>query len=139
MLKIRLTAADYILVGLLLIIGLSGFWFNLQKASAVEHKYAVIYHQNKVVAELSLTEEQSFTYSFNFGPENQYEATVEIEDGKIRMMPISEELCPAAICSHTGWINYSYESIVCLPNQILIVFTEGPSIGDEYDLDGVTF
>lgn len=137
--KLKIKFADYIIAGTLLVWGLVGFWFNLQEVSAVEHKYAVIYVQNRQVVELSLISDDHFSYSFQFGDENEHTAVVEIQEGRIRMLPLDEELCPQGICAHTGWIVYSYESIVCLPNQIMVVFTENTTDGNKEDIDGITY
>ncbi len=135
-LKIKLT--DYLVIIAILVWGAAGFWFNLQQVSAAERKYATIYIENQQVAELSLAPGETYNYSFQFGNEKEHTAYVEIEDGKVRMLPIDEELCPSAICSHTGWIEHEYESIVCLPNRIVVVFSEIPEGNDE-GIDGVTF
>ncbi len=135
--KIKFT--DYIIVGAILILGLTGFWFNLQNVSAADHKYATIYVENQEVAELSLTPGDQFSYSFPFGDDDENTAFIEIDDRRVRMLPMSDELCPRKICSHTGWIEYSYESIVCLPNKIMIVFSTTTSGEMDEDLDGVTY
>ncbi len=135
----KIKIADYIIVGIILFSGLAGLWFNVQEAGAVGQKYAVIYLENEQIAELSLTPGVVSEYTFNFGPSGEYTAKVEIDDGKIRMLPMGEDLCPRGICAHTGWINYSYESIVCLPNQIRIAFVEDTLERDDLDLDGVTY
>jgi len=136
-LKIKKT--DYIIITAILVWGLVGFWFNIQHAGAVEHKYATIYVQNEQVAELSLSEADSYEYSFDFGPENEHTALVEVEEGRIRMIPLEDDICPRHICSHTSWIEYSYEKIVCLPNQIMIAFNESSRGTTREDLDGVTY
>ncbi|MDY6825660.1 MAG: NusG domain II-containing protein [Bacillota bacterium] len=135
----KIRVADYLIVGLILVIGVTGFWFNLNEVRAAENKYARIYVQNRLVAELSLPPGDSFTYEFKFGDKGQHTAVIEVDDGRIRMLPLSEDLCPQGICSHTGWIEHSYESIVCLPNQIMIVFVEDSFEKEERDIDGVTF
>ncbi len=137
--KLKIKIADYFIVGFVLLLGLIGFWFNLQEAGASGQKYAVIYVENEQVTELSLSPGDSFDYSLNFGRNEQNTAAIEVEDGRIRMLPMGEELCPRAICSHTGWIEHSYESIVCLPNQIMIVFEKGTTGKDDHDIDGVTY
>ncbi len=137
--KLKLKVADYFIVGLILLTGAAGFWFNLQEAGAVEHKYAVIYLENEKVAELSLATNDSFEYTLKFGEDDRHAATVEVKDGRVRMLPIDEELCPKGICTHTGWISHSYESIVCLPNQIMVVFAESPAGAGANDIDGVTY
>jgi len=136
--KLRLKIADYLIVGSILAWGIAGFWFNVQGVDAAEQKYATIYVENKKVAEISLAPGDRFTHTFQFGDNGEHSAVIEIENGRIRMVPLDEGLCPKAICSHTGWIEYSYESIVCLPNQIMIVFNE-PSAGEDEGIDGVTF
>lgn len=136
-LKIKKT--DYIVITAILVWGLVGFWFNIQQAGAAEHKYATIYVQNEQIAELSLSEADSYEYSFDFGPENEHTALVEVEEGRIRMLPLEDDICPRQICSHTGWIEYAYEKIVCLPNQIMVVFNESSRGTTREDLDGVTY
>ncbi len=139
MVKLKIKIADYFIVGIILFWGLAGFWFNLQEASAAEQKYALIYVQNQRVAEISLSVDDQYIYTFHFGKNNEHTAVIEVNNGRIRMLPMDEELCPKAICSHTGWIAYSYESIVCLPNQIMIVFTEIKAGNGAEDIDGITY
>jgi hypothetical protein len=137
--SMRIKVLDYLVVVSILLWGVAGFWFNWQEAGATGPKYARIFVQNRQVAELSLLPGERFDYDLSFGENNQYSATIEIDDGKIRMVPLSEELCPRAVCSHTGWIEYSYESIVCLPNQIVVVFSDSSLPGEVEGIDSVTY
>jgi hypothetical protein len=136
--KLKIKITDYMVIIAILVWGAAGFWFNLQDVSAAERKYATIYHENRQVAELSLAPGESYSYSFQFGDSEAYTAHVEIEDGRVRMLPLGEDICPNAICSHTGWIEYNYESIVCLPNRIMVVFSDLPG-SDNEGIDGITF
>ncbi len=136
--KIRIKIADYFIIGSIIVTGLVGLWFNLQEVSASEQKYAIVHLKNEQVAELSLSPGEAYEYELSFGEDNQHTAEIEVADGRVRMLPMGEELCPQAICSHTGWIEHSYESIVCLPNQIMINLKEiSPAETD--DVDGVTY
>lgn len=54
--------------------------------------------------------------------------TVEVEPG--RGVRIAESNCPAKVCVHTGWAHASGESVVCLPNKLIITVEGGAS---EYD------
>lgn len=36
------------------------------------------------------------------------------------MLEMDKKICPNKICSNTGWINKSYETIVCAHNSILV-------------------
>lgn len=136
---LKIKVADYIFVGIILLAGLVGLGFNLQEAAAADHKYALVYVQNRPVAELSIAAESKYTYELRFGEEGEHSAFVEVGGGRIRMLPMDDDLCPRGICSHTGWIEYSYESIVCLPNQIMIIFSEAPAYGPDLDIDAVTY
>jgi hypothetical protein len=139
MIQLKIRTTDYIIICALIIWGIAGFWFNWQQVSAAERKYATIYVHNKSVEELSLIAGENFTYTLYFGDNNQHEALIEIDDGRIRMLPLDEDLCPRAVCSHTGWIEYNYESIVCLPNQIMIVFSDPANNGIKDGIDGITY
>ena len=120
-----------------MVAGLAGLWYNLDRGGMSEQKYAAVYIDNKPVAELSLAESDRYAYTIHFGEEGQHEAILEIEGGRVRMLPLDESLCPRGICSHTGWISHHYESIVCLPNRIMVAFTQSP--GDPDRIDGVTY
>ena len=135
--KLRLTAADYIIMAVLLLAGVAGIWLNLQQGSLSSQKYLTIYVDNETVAELSFAPEDCFNYTFSFA-QGRHRAVLEIKDGRVRMLPLPEELCPRGICAPTGWIAQSYESIVCLPNRIMIVFSKMPP-GEEGDIDSLSF
>jgi hypothetical protein len=50
---------------------------------------------------------------------------VEVKDGRLR---VKESDCPRRICLHTGWIQHPGETIVCVPNKMVIeVDTSGSS------------
>ncbi len=136
---LKIKVADVIIIGIVILAGLAGFRFNLQDALAAERKYVLITVENNVVTELSLAPGERFEYTFPFGDAGRHSARVEIEDGRVRMLPLEEGLCPRAICSHTGWIEHSYESIVCLPNRIMIVFHSTPGESGDDDIDGITY
>ncbi len=136
---IKVKKIDYIVVLAILIWGLTGFWFNIQQVGASEQKYATIHVQREQIAELSLSLNDQYSYSFNFGEHDQHTAHLEIEKGRIRMLALGDDLCPKHICSHTGWIEHSYEKIVCLPNQIMITFNETTGGSGNEEIDSVTY
>jgi len=134
--KLNLKTADYCIITALIIAGLAGLWVNLQQGVGSRQKYALIYVDNQLVAEISLGENDRFQHMFPFGESGQYQAVIEAEEGKVRLLEMDADLCLRGICAHTGWIAHPYESIVCLPNRIMVVFREAAA---EKDLDGVTF
>lgn len=66
--------------------------------------------------DLSKAEDTTFDIEYN-GSSN----TVKIENGKIC---ISRADCPDQTCVHTGWLSSSAVPIVCLPNHLVIEFTD---------------
>ena len=52
--------------------------------------------------------------------------TVEIKDGKIR---VSDAGCPDKTCVNTGWLSSASMPIVCLPNHLVIEFSDGNDDG----------
>ena len=55
------------------------------------------------------------------------EIKIVIDNGRVRF---SSSPCPKKYCIHQGWINKVNQTIVCLPNQILISITDG---NESYD------
>ena len=136
--KLQLKLLDYLIFGALLLAGLAGLWGNLRAESAGRQQYVLVYVENRLVAELSLSANDCFTYEIPFGEGGRHRAVLEVEGGRVRMLPLNESLCPRGICAHTGWISRPYESIVCLPNRIMVVFSPAATDRDG-GIDGMTF
>lgn len=60
-----------------------------------------------------------------------------VETGKVR---VTESTCPDKVCARTGWISRPGQSIVCLPNKV-VVRIEGSDIRNDpgQDLDAITY
>ncbi|MFU0781680.1 MAG: NusG-II domain-containing protein [Thermoanaerobacterium thermosaccharolyticum] len=56
---------------------------------------------------------------------------IETKNGMVRMLPMDKKICPQGICSKTGWIKESYQSIVCLPNKIVVSFSKSNTDVDD--------
>lgn len=84
---------------------------------------AVVYHSGRVVATLPLDRPAARSFAFEAG-----RITVEVVPGK--GAHISDSNCPEKICMHEGWVGGAGETIVCLPNK-LVVQIEGAK--KEYD------
>lgn len=77
-------------------------------------KEALVYYDNKLVLTIDLNESEEKIYivdGFNG------EVKIIAGNGKIK---VDEEESPLHLCSKQGFIEESYESIVCLPNKIVI-------------------
>ncbi len=136
--KLKPVWGDAVVLGLFILLGIGSLFYNIVGGAGHEQKYVQIYVDNELVKEYSLADREEASLTVNFGPDNEHEAEVQIKDGKVRMLPIDEELCPRGICAHTGWIQHYSESIVCLPNRIMVVF-EMPEEEGENDVDGITY
>lgn len=53
-------------------------------------------------------------------PLEKGEAIVEIDGGRARVLPLPRDICPDGICSRTGWISRPGQSIICLPNRLVV-------------------
>ncbi len=74
-----------------------------------EPKYAVITADGTEIARLPLDTD----CIYHIGDTN----TIEISGGQVRM---TEADCPDKLCIHTGKISQSGQTIVCLPNKVVI-------------------
>lgn len=84
-----------------------------------------ILHRGQVVQTLrldSLTQERTVTV------EGTYHLTVTMDKTGVR---VSESDCPGQDCVHTGVITRAGQSIVCLPEQVVIQLTGGGSDGPD--------
>lgn len=66
------------------------------------------------------------------------QAVVEIAQGRVRVLPMSREICPLGICSSVGWVEHSGDAIICLPNRLVLTVFGGPADEVWDSLDGVT-
>lgn len=79
----------------------------------VENKVAKVYYENDLILEIDLSKEldEYIVEGYNG------KVKIEAGNGKIRVI---EEKSPYHICSKQGYIDSSYQTIVCLPNKIII-------------------
>ncbi len=130
-----LTLYDKLFIGFILSLSVAGFILNFTFDTGMDQKYIAIHVDNVFMKEISFNESTREEIQIMLGSNNEHQAIVEIKEGKARMLPIDEELCPRGICSHTGWINRSYQSIVCVPNRIVVHFSDTSVEG----VDAVTY
>lgn len=89
------------------------------------NKNALVYYEDELIMtiDLSLKEEQEYKVIGYNG-----EVIIKTKDNKIK---VEEENSPLHLCSKQGWLENSYEVIVCLPNKIII------KIEDKAEIDTV--
>lgn len=73
---------------------------------------ALVYYENDLILKIDLSQDNEYDV-------NGYNGNVHIivKDNKIK---VEEENSPKHICSKQGFISSSNETIVCLPNKIVI-------------------
>ena len=104
--------SDFKLIGIVIVIFLiTILGFNLFEKGS---KFARVYYQNEMVLEINLSDHRYREYNVE-----GYNGNVLIisENGKVK---VEQENSPLHLCSKQGWIDSSFETIVCLPNKIVI-------------------
>lgn len=123
--KMKLRRADVILIGVLAAVGAIAVLLLLQfspTGSRVQVRVA-----GTVTASYPLNQNASYLIQGADGGTN----LLILEDGTAR---IEEASCPDGVCIHTGRIHRSGQSIVCLPNQVVVEIL-GESGKEAEDID----
>ena len=87
----------------------------------------VIRVDGKEVIRAPLAEDQRF---FVDGPLGKTE--IEVRDRRVRVI---NPPCKRKICAQTGWIDKPYQTIICVPNRVVIELLGGAG---KDELDGIT-
>jgi hypothetical protein len=102
---------DFLLIGSIIIICLAIIIFmNITK---IEGSKLIITVDGVVYDTLDLNIDTTFTIKGKDGAYN----TFEIKDGYVAMLKAS---CPDKLCVHQKKIHYNSETIVCLPNKVVL-------------------
>lgn len=115
-----------ILIGICIVLFLTGAVGSIFVLTRPEGSHVQIVQDGVVLYrfDLSVAEDQTIDIAYD-GRIN----TVQIENGRIRMLSAD---CPDHTCVRMGWLESGALPIVCLPNHLLIAFTDADS-----DLDAV--
>lgn len=107
---------DIILIAALLAVALAAFaMIQLFKKSG---GYAVVVQEGKEIASYPLNKDISVTIDSPTGGFN----TLVIKDGKADVIRAD---CPDKLCVHQHSISYNGETIVCLPNKLVVKIVSG--------------
>lgn len=115
---------DIILLVIILMLGIGTFLF--MKFIKEDGDKVIIKVDGQVYKELPLDEDTTFKIE---GPGSSYN-TLLIQDGYVDMIDAS---CPDKLCVEQHKIHKSGESIICLPNRVVIEMDSKV----ESDLDGI--
>ena len=83
---------------------------------------ALVYYDNKLILTIDLSINNEYIVDGFNG-----DVVIEVKDNNIR---VKNETSPKHLCSKQGFISKNYETIICLPNKIIIKMNNN-------DLDGV--
>ncbi|NLP35159.1 MAG: NusG domain II-containing protein [Clostridiales bacterium] len=107
---------DLILIIVIVVLGIGALLFiNFTKESG--SKVGVTVKQEEI-ASFALDEDIVYTIEGENGAWN----TFEIKDGYVNMIDAS---CPDKLCVSQSKIHYDHETIVCLPNQVVLEIIGG--------------
>ncbi len=79
--------------------------------------WAEVSVDGKVIRELDLSLDADFTVTGHGGGTNR----IIVSQGAIS---VTEASCPDKVCVHTGTIRHAGETIVCLPNRLIITILQ---------------
>jgi hypothetical protein len=75
---------------------------------------AYVYYDNKLIKTIDLSIDGTREYNIEGYNGN---ITIETKKNKIR---VKDEISPHHLCSKQGWVSSPLESIICLPNKVII-------------------
>jgi len=104
---------DWILIVIVFAIGGCFFLGTHFMGSNIASK-AYVYYDNKLIKTIDLSNTELKEYIIK-----GYNGDLTIETKK-NMIRVKKEISPLNICSKQGWVASPLESIVCLPNKVII-------------------
>ncbi|MCD7945362.1 MAG: NusG domain II-containing protein [Clostridiales bacterium] len=115
---------DFLLIGVLIAVGLALTAFVLlsRMGGQSDDLTVVIRQDGQVVASLPLDEDTVYTVQGEDDAVNR----VVIEDGVVFM---EEASCPDRLCVKQGKIRYAGDSLICLPNRVVVEITGRDDLG----------
>lgn len=119
----RTTRFDWIFIALILFFSIiSFFWFNYSRFQpSSQTRTVLVYQKDKLLEQAGLEKDKIITILYG-------RMQLEVRRGRVRVLNSD---CPHHICKNMGWIKYNGETIVCVPNQVLIeIKSKGPAIID---------
>ena len=107
---------DIVLIVIILLVAILFFCFYARE----DGKIANVYYENNLILKINLKENKEYDVTGYNG-----NVHLVVENGKIK---VEEENSPKHLCSKQGFISSSYETIVCLPNKIVIKIKSEDSV-----------
>ncbi|MEI7542933.1 MAG: NusG domain II-containing protein [bacterium] len=102
----RATYYDYLLAIIIVVLSVAPLFAFVK--SATNPLKAEIYVNNKLLEQINLSID---------GTTNIGNMQIEVKDKKVRVLKSD---CPNQICIHAGWISQPGQSLICLPNKVVV-------------------
>lgn len=99
-------------VGLVILLVIFSFSFFFFLKDEKGNKEAVVYYDDTEILRVNMNKDSLYTVEGLNG-----EVVIEVSKNRVR---IKKETSPNNICSKMGFIESSYETLVCLPNKIVV-------------------
>ena len=109
-----LTKADKWLIGILLVISITGIIMSMSMVTQGSNRVAEIRVNGQLVKQMPLR--AGYHEEFKVGGQHGFNI-IQSDNGKVRMQ---ESDCPDQICVQTGWIEHAPQQIVCLPYRVVV-------------------
>ena len=106
----KINKSDIILM--CIIISISSIFLLINTLTSKKGTKALIYYDNKLIKTIDLSYDKTYTVKGYNG-----DVVLVVKNNRIK---VASESSPLHLCSKQGYISKSYESIVCLPNKIVI-------------------
>lgn len=108
---------------ILIVILIIGILFLVYFSNRKEANKALVYHGTDLILTIDLNIDKEYVVQGDNG-----NVVIKVLDKKIK---VKEENSPYHLCSKQGYISNSGESIVCLPNKIIIELPSNDGIDTE--------
>jgi len=108
----KITFFDGVIIGFILLLSvgiLLKAWFN-ENRNPVTAIGAAVYHDGRLHERLALNMDREISLLDG-------KMIIEVRGKKVR---VKKSECPRQLCVKTGWIQYTGESIICVPFKTLI-------------------
>lgn len=113
----KLNKYDFVYLSSAILVSVLLFLVGWLKLTGTTGITASIIYDQQTIQVVDLHQNQTITLHQKDYPKLLGDIEIEVKDGQIRVV---EETSPHHFCSQTGFIQSSNESIICLPNYILI-------------------
>lgn len=106
----KINKHDIILI--IVIVCISSVVIIINNLKSKQGTNALVYYDNKLIKKIDLSIDKTYNVKGYNG-----NVKIIVKDNKIK---VDEEKSPLHLCSKQGYISKSHETIVCLPNKIVI-------------------